>query len=733
MTKAVAVRAILGTFLIISVSFAAHGADRRWSARGGGCAGPDKDGDGWAVCKPSCDDPICGDCDDRSALTNPGIVDDTCNATDNDCDGEVDEHYFAAPTTCGIGACEGNMGELACENGAIRDTCDPNFGSIPDTICDGIDNDCDGPIDEDFFPKTTMCGVGECEDNLGQLPCVAGDEVDTCDPLEGASPDTDCDGLDEDCDGAADDDYVPLETACGVGECEGNSGLDVCRNGTLVDTCDPLEGAAPDTNCDGIDDDCDGAADEDYVGSTTTCGVGECEGNEGNFECRDGVEEDTCDPFEGAAPEDAVCDGLDEDCDGEFDEDAADCGDCALRVGATPDPELLKSGLLPGCDLLGRAKSLTFRYTGGGCDATDTLQGGVAVACSGEVDAGAAVEILATGVSPDRPGAAVPGSELVVGDRSNLNIALRGTPGDLGEGTLYIVVPSHVEPGDEFTIYAPDGELELRSSISLSNAGGTESSSFDTSCLLPLAVGDVFGSLTLTAYDEVALDDQLVTYTYEVKNGGDGDLTDVSIVDNRLGTIAEGVDLAPGAEERFTKKAHVYRTTTNEISAAGSAGDGALCTDSGSATVTVVERCDGCDDGRPNSLRFVWTGDGCDDSAHSQGAHADACRGGAFDGPVRVVVRSAGHRRTPTLFDGVIERRDSFEVGDSGPRADALPDALAIRVVDLDGGVVQTLELDTSCVQPLHAGDRFGGLIVTDFLHAEPRQQPRRPIGDRRR
>lgn len=57
-------------------------------------------------------------------------------------------------------------------------------------VCDGLDTDCDGAVDEDFIPQATTCGVGECSGNTGQLQCQAGALVDTCDPLAGATPST---------------------------------------------------------------------------------------------------------------------------------------------------------------------------------------------------------------------------------------------------------------------------------------------------------------------------------------------------------------------------------------------------------------------------------------------------------------------------------------------------------------------------------------------------------------
>ncbi|MBU2213555.1 putative metal-binding motif-containing protein, partial [Patescibacteria group bacterium] len=117
-----------------------------------------------------------------------------------------------------------------------------------------------------------------------------------------------CDGIDNDCDTQVDEDLG--QTTCGLGVC-GHT-IDNCVGG-VDQVCDPFEGAAPyDTTCDGVDDDCDGVNDEDYVATPTSCGTGACVAA-GLLECIAGTTVDSCVPGD-SSPE--ICDGLDNDCDG---------------------------------------------------------------------------------------------------------------------------------------------------------------------------------------------------------------------------------------------------------------------------------------------------------------------------------------------------------------------------------------------------------------------------------
>jgi M6 family metalloprotease-like protein len=262
----------------------------------------DKDGDGVVWCA--------GDCDDNDPDRSPNIeegpyLDATCSdSIDNDCDNRTDASDVDCMNPCidNDGDGYGVNGDPNCPNGPGVD-CNDNIFNVypgaPDSVCNGIDNNCDGTADEGYVPTATSCGVGVCTGNTGQLECQSGSVVDTCDPIAGAAADdTSCDGLDNDCNGTADEDYIAAQ--CGTGVCQSSSS---CENGveTACTPASPTE--TTEVTCDGLDNDCDGEVDENLDTDHDGDGFASCDGD-----CND----NDITMYPGAP---LLCDGKDNNCD----------------------------------------------------------------------------------------------------------------------------------------------------------------------------------------------------------------------------------------------------------------------------------------------------------------------------------------------------------------------------------------------------------------------------------
>gem|GEM_PF-4852694 len=285
----------------------------------------------------SCGNDADDDCDGRTDAADPDCatcVPEFCNAADDDCDGLTDEDFDLDldPMHCGAcrTACPPRLhAAAACILGHCDVACDPGWsdldglpstgceaGCVPgerpdETSCDGVDSDCDGSTDEDWTPATT-CGNGWC---ARAETCSRG--TVTCRPRPpAASSDAACDGVDEDCDGATDEDYVSV--ACGTSGCDRT----ICTDG--AESCIPGGAGVPET-CNGIDDDCDTVCDDGFAccaGRSTSCttpcgstGTAVCDASS----CRPGI----CTP-----PAEIDCNWLDDDCDGLTDEGGSSACPC---------------------------------------------------------------------------------------------------------------------------------------------------------------------------------------------------------------------------------------------------------------------------------------------------------------------------------------------------------------------------------------------------------------------
>jgi predicted CxxxxCH...CXXCH cytochrome family protein len=238
-----------------------------------GCAAcTDNDGDGYGSNGDvTCANGTAIDCNDNDAAINPGASDANCNGIDEDCAGGADSGYVPTPTSCGTGEC-GASGQIECQSGVEVDTCvigspvpenTPNVG-----VCiDGLDNDCDGLIDQVPGIEDPDCSSLDSDDDGDGYTENQGDCDDT-DPQVFPGAPIICDGKDSNCDGYKDFLTDEDKDGDGVPWCAGD-----CNDNNPLMYPGNLEGPRGDATCsDGIDNDCDGNIDvADSVCAPPSC------------------------------------------------------------------------------------------------------------------------------------------------------------------------------------------------------------------------------------------------------------------------------------------------------------------------------------------------------------------------------------------------------------------------------------------------------------------------------
>ncbi|MBN2801303.1 MAG: hypothetical protein JXX28_19335 [Deltaproteobacteria bacterium] len=303
-----------------------------------------------------------GDCDDQSATAHPGAA-ERCDGADDDCDGQADVGALDAPVWYadadgdGFGdrgdalrQCEAPAGRV--DNALDCDDTEPRAWTGAAERCDGVDNDCDGAADLGAVDAGTWYADQDadrhgdpahptraCVQPAGTVALA--DDCDDAEPLAWTGAAEVCDGVDNDCDGEADDGLFATWylDADGDGYGDPTSATDTCDpgDGSLLTAGDCDDGEATThpgatDGCDGVDNDCDGTvdnglldtwyldADGDGYGDPSSA-TSSCDPGEGYVRVAGDCDDGEATVYLGAAER---CDGLDNDCDEVVPEDEGD-------------------------------------------------------------------------------------------------------------------------------------------------------------------------------------------------------------------------------------------------------------------------------------------------------------------------------------------------------------------------------------------------------------------------
>jgi len=288
----------------------------------------DSDGDG---------SPASEDCDDADAAIYPGAS-ESCDGLDDDCDGEIDEGltstWYGDADDDGYGGTKFTVEACDAPDGYVADASDCD--DLDDAVspgaterCDGLDDDCDGEIDESGASGETTWYEDDDGDGWGDAAVLACDapagtvtlsgDCDDADASVSPSASESCDGVDDDCDGDTDeDDAIDVETwyadvdddgygdpLDSVTSCSAPTGYqsddtdcddtDATVYPGAAEVCDGIQ-----TDCDRTDDGCDGACDAgDAAGGDDCDGVCGADDAAGGVDC----DELCADDDEAASPD----------------------------------------------------------------------------------------------------------------------------------------------------------------------------------------------------------------------------------------------------------------------------------------------------------------------------------------------------------------------------------------------------------------------------------------------
>ncbi|MBK9556369.1 MAG: T9SS type A sorting domain-containing protein [Bacteroidetes bacterium] len=294
------------------------------------------------------------DCNDADAAVNPGAT-EICNGIDDNCDGNIDEGvqntYYADMDGDTYGDASSTTMACSAPEGYVSDATDCNDadGAVnpgATEVCNGIDDNCDGNTDEGVQNTYYADADGDTYGDAGSttMACSAPEgyvsDATDCNDADGAvNPGATevCNGIDDNCDGNTDEGVENTYYADADGDTYGDVGSTTMAcsapegyvaNATDCNDADGAVNPGATEVCNGIDDNCDGNTDEGVQNTYYADADGDTYGDAGSttMACSapEGYVSDAtdCNDADGAVNPGAteVCNGIDDNCDGNIDE-----------------------------------------------------------------------------------------------------------------------------------------------------------------------------------------------------------------------------------------------------------------------------------------------------------------------------------------------------------------------------------------------------------------------------
>ncbi|MEQ9409859.1 MAG: SdrD B-like domain-containing protein, partial [Fuerstiella sp.] len=390
----------------------------------------------------------------------------------------------------------------------------------------------------------------------------------------------------------------------------------------------------------------------------------------------------------------------------------------------TPSGPVTFTGIT-GDDLCGdfdKPHQLTFFYTGGNADATNTQQ-----------DPGK-YEVIDANGGPNAIGTVT----IVATGESDFNSVSLSDPDNYFSGTVSL--------NTSFVVDSGSGDFGSHTYIYIMDQNGTllQTVDYHTSCSTPIVLGDVLGGVTLTGYvDQTGAGPTSLQAVSDTNSGDDFNPVLVSGDTDLDGVLDLNETWIFEASRTVTAG---WYTNLGSVSADDDQGTTVTDQDGSShfgfnpaptidvekftlgLTADATQSVDLCDElGKPHQLSFVYTGGGEDATSTAQPADKFEVTGDPNDAATVRIVSSKESDPTKvgpdnTFFDGEVNLNEAFTVDVANAGLSSFGSHTYVYILSAGGSlldsadILQTVDYHTSCSAPIVLGDVLGGITLIGYV-----------------